>query len=73
MNNNYVVSFIDLEGNEWFSEDLSKAAAYNLFSEIAINKEDDKQVKCNLYFDDVVIEEYDNIEERFIKIKGDEE
>lgn len=62
MNNECIVSWIDLEGNEYFNEFLPFNEAVSLFYSICENEEnkvDYNQIESYLYSEDKVILKYD--------------
>lgn len=65
--NEYVVSWTDKKGNEFYSDFLPKDNAIKLFDEICINKVDNEQVEACLYNpDDEILNKYNNIENKYI-------
>ena len=58
--NNYKVSWMDGNNNEWFSDDMNRYEATKLYNEICNDKVDDEQVKACLYAGEHMIQSYIN-------------
>lgn len=62
----YKVSWTDIRGNEFFSEEYGYDEALQLYNEICVDKVDDEQIEARLYgSNDVILEQFDNTESKY--------
>lgn len=63
----YLVSWFDIEGREWFGDFTTLRDAAELFNHICENKVDTSQIRCELWsdIDNKILMKYDNIENKY--------
>lgn len=62
----YKVSWCDLEGNEFFSEEYGYDEALQLYNEICVDKVDDEQIEARLYdLNDAILKRFNSIENKY--------
>ncbi|WP_018592641.1 hypothetical protein [Terrisporobacter glycolicus] len=64
----YKVSWTDIRGNEFFSEEYGYDEALQLYNEICADKVDNEQIEARLYNSDILLKRFDNIENKYYKM-----
>lgn len=62
----YKVSWTDIKGIEFFSEEYGYNEALQLYNDICVDKVDDEQIEARLYgLNDVILKRFDYIENKY--------
>ena len=62
----YKVSWTDIRGNEFFSEEYGYDEALQLYNEICVDKVDDEQIEARLYdLNDAILKRFNSIENKY--------